>query len=146
MEKMTALAETGSWPTLQRLRKLLGSKRSENCHTRRSNVRDRRRSERITRERVLSESRFGAEQPCSANSKARSVHSLLWTSSPYLARFQTSRAVPDPSDVIGVVHFSSPPEIVKGRFWSVPIQFGNVVPSMWTVKVLALLLTEYVPK
>jgi len=30
----------------------------------------------------------------------------------YLARFQTSRAVPDPSDVVGVVHFSSSPEII----------------------------------
>ena len=45
-----------------------------------------------------------------------SAHSLLWTAAPYLARFQTSRAVPDPSDVVAVVHFSSPPEIVKGRF------------------------------
>ena len=30
----------------------------------------------------------------------------------YLARFQTSRAVPDPSDVVGVGHFSSSPEII----------------------------------
>ena len=35
---------------------------------------------------------------------------------PYLARFKTSRAVPDPSDVVAVVHFSSSPEIVKERF------------------------------
>jgi ABC-type nitrate/sulfonate/bicarbonate transport system ATPase subunit len=34
----------------------------------------------------------------------------------YLARFQTSRAVPDPSDTVGVVHFNSSPEIVKERF------------------------------
>ena len=49
--------------------------------------RDRRRSERITRERVLSESRFGAEQPCSANSKARSVHSLLLEKLPLFGSF-----------------------------------------------------------
>ena len=41
---------------------------------------------------------------------------------PYLARFQTSRAVPDPSDVVGVVHFSSLPEIVKGQAL---LQSGN---------------------
>jgi hypothetical protein len=35
---------------------------------------------------------------------------------PYLARFQTSRAAPDPSDVVGVVHFSSSPETIKERF------------------------------
>ena len=68
------------------------------------------------------------------------------TSVAYLARFKRSRAVPDPSDVVGVLQLSSSPDIVKERFCSVPFQFGNEQPSMWMVAVFALSSTEYVPK
>jgi hypothetical protein len=53
----------------------------------------------------------------------------------YLARFSTTSPKPPPD--AGVVHFSSSPFKVKGRFCSIPLQLGNVLPSMWNVMVLS---------
>src|ERR1700722_9468740 len=46
----------------------------------------------------------------------------------YLARFQTTSVVP-PVDATGLVSFSSSAETANLRFWSVPFQFGNELPT-----------------
>ena len=63
----------------------------------------------------------------------------------YLARFQTTVAVPPP-DAAATVYFSSSPVTVKGRFCSVPFQLGNVAVSILKVKVLSAALMDKVPK
>ena len=63
----------------------------------------------------------------------------------YLARLQTTSAVP-PAEAVGTMYFISSPVIVSGRFCSAPLQFGNVLDSMRKMRVLLSSLTEYVPK
>src|SRR4029450_3907035 len=63
----------------------------------------------------------------------------------YLARFQTTDAVPPP-DAAGTVSFSSSPVTVNGRFCSVPSELGNVEVSILKVMVLSAALTDTVPK
>jgi hypothetical protein len=46
----------------------------------------------------------------------------------YFARFQTTSVVP-PVDAMGFVSFSSSADTAKDRFWSVPFQFGNELPT-----------------
>ena len=76
--------------------------------------------------RILQQGREGARRPA------------------YFARFNTTSA--EPPLEAGVVHFSSSPVTVKGRFCSVPFQFGNVLLSIWKMMVLSASLTVYVPK
>ena len=47
----------------------------------------------------------------------------------YLARLQTTSAVP-PAEAVGTIYFISSPAIVSDRFCSAPLQFGNVLDSM----------------
>src|SRR5215471_800153 len=63
----------------------------------------------------------------------------------YLARFQTTVAVPPP-DAAGTVYVSSSPVRVKDRFCSIPSQLGNVEVSILKVMVLSAALTDKVPK
>src|SRR5947209_4886829 len=63
----------------------------------------------------------------------------------YLARFQTTVAVPPP-DAAGTVYVGSSPVTVKGRFCSVPSQLGNREVSILKVMVLSTALTDKVPK
>src|SRR5439155_6537934 len=61
----------------------------------------------------------------------------------YLARFQTTVAVPPP-DAAAAVYRSWSPLMVNGRFCSVPLQLGNVAVSIFKVKVLSAALTDKV--
>ena len=63
----------------------------------------------------------------------------------YFARFSTTSPEPPP-DAAGVVHFSSSPLSVKGRFCTLPFQFGNVLVWIWKVIVRSDSFTVYVPK
>src|SRR5882724_10224931 len=63
----------------------------------------------------------------------------------YLARFQTTVAVPPP-DAEGTVYVSASPVRVKGRCCSVPSHLGNSEVSILKVMVWSAALTETVPK
>src|SRR5437588_8921166 len=63
----------------------------------------------------------------------------------YLARFQTTVAIPPP-DAAGTVYVSASPVTVKGRFCSVPSQLGNREVAILKVMVLSAALTDTVPK
>src|SRR5438046_8766243 len=63
----------------------------------------------------------------------------------YLARFQTTVAVPPP-DAAAAVYRSWSPLMVNGRFCSVPLPLGNVAVSILKVNVLSARLTDKVPE
>jgi hypothetical protein len=58
-----------------------------------------------------------------------------------LARFRTISALPEPVDDVGLVHFISSPVMAASRFWSVPSQFGKLLPTMCSETDLSASLT-----
>jgi hypothetical protein len=62
----------------------------------------------------------------------------------YLARLQTL-SDRRPEAVEGLVTFNSSPDTLMGRFDSVPTWFGNMLPSLRTVKVLSASFTDQDP-
>ena len=60
-----------------------------------------------------------------------------------MARLNVTSPRPSPADAATTIYFSSSPVIVNGRFCSVPVQFGNVLYSIFKVVVLSASLMEY---